>query len=143
MQIRIKDDAYKKLTECAQAEKRSRANMLDIIINNYMRNYRTDHSKVSQDDNGPQPEDWVSKKGFAVPTKNPRTVNEVEIKDPDLFLDATKGTAVTTQVPSYGSPGSMHANKAQQADSKAKMCKVHGTPLTEKGKCLQKGCKYA
>lgn len=23
------------------------------------------------------------------------------------------------------------------------VCKVHGTPLTSQGKCLQKGCKYA
>lgn len=23
------------------------------------------------------------------------------------------------------------------------LCKIHGTPLTDKGKCLQKGCKYA
>lgn len=24
-----------------------------------------------------------------------------------------------------------------------KLCKIHSTPLTEEGKCLQKGCKYA
>lgn len=23
------------------------------------------------------------------------------------------------------------------------VCKVHGTPMTAQGKCLQKGCKYA
>jgi len=23
------------------------------------------------------------------------------------------------------------------------LCKVHGTPLTRQGKCMQKGCKYA
>lgn len=23
------------------------------------------------------------------------------------------------------------------------LCKIHGTPLTDLGKCLQKGCKYA
>lgn len=23
------------------------------------------------------------------------------------------------------------------------VCKIHGTPLTDNGKCLQKGCKYA
>lgn len=23
------------------------------------------------------------------------------------------------------------------------LCKIHGTPLTPQGKCLQKGCKYA
>lgn len=26
---------------------------------------------------------------------------------------------------------------------KYKVCKIHGTPLTEMGKCLQKGCKFA
>lgn len=25
----------------------------------------------------------------------------------------------------------------------AKLCKIHGTPLDNRGKCLQKGCKYA
>lgn len=24
-----------------------------------------------------------------------------------------------------------------------KLCKIHGTPLTQNGKCLQKGCKYS
>lgn len=23
------------------------------------------------------------------------------------------------------------------------ICKIHGTPMTTQGKCLQKGCKYA
>jgi hypothetical protein len=27
--------------------------------------------------------------------------------------------------------------------SSAKLCKIHGTPLTPSGKCLWKGCKYA
>lgn len=44
---------------------------------------------------------------------------------PDLALDATKGTAVSTLRPDNGD------------------CKIHGTPLTDNGKCLQKGCKYA
>lgn len=28
-------------------------------------------------------------------------------------------------------------------ESNVKLCKIHGTPLDSRGKCLQKGCKYA
>lgn len=28
------------------------------------------------------------------------------------------------------------------ADNTLKLCKIHGTPLDDRGKCLQKGCKY-
>lgn len=35
------------------------------------------------------------------------------------------------------------AVKQAVKDAKMPVCKIHGTPLTENGKCLQKGCKYA
>ncbi len=30
-----------------------------------------------------------------------------------------------------------------KVNPKYPVCKVHGTPLDSRGKCLQKGCKYA
>lgn len=30
-----------------------------------------------------------------------------------------------------------------EARSTNGVCKIHGTPLTDNGKCLQKGCKYS
>lgn len=44
---------------------------------------------------------------------------------PKFSIDATKGTAVATQIPDDD------------------YCKVHNVRLTPYGKCLQKGCKYA
>lgn len=52
---------------------------------------------------------------------------------PDLFLDMSKGTSVTTSI-ALPTPVSKKENGT---------CKVHGTPLDSRGKCLQKGCKYA
>jgi len=32
---------------------------------------------------------------------------------------------------------------AKIVSTSAKLCKIHGTPLDSRGKCLQKGCKYS
>ena len=37
----------------------------------------------------------------------------------------------------------VYRNAASEKPIVAAVCKVHGTPLTINGKCLQKGCKYA
>lgn len=39
-----------------------------------------------------------------------------------------------------GSPG--EALLAYEKGYKGKLCKIHGTPLDDRGKCLVKGCKY-
>lgn len=33
--------------------------------------------------------------------------------------------------------------KKSSSTSSARLCKIHGTPLTTNGKCLQKKCKYS
>lgn len=51
-------------------------------------------------------------------------------------LDASKGTNTTSFVPDK----TLEFNERRTANG---VCKVHGLPLDDRGKCLQKGCKYA
>lgn len=46
--------------------------------------------------------------------------------------------------PVYAQPVQFHDGASGFTfEAKKALCKIHGTPLDSRGKCLQKGCKYA
>lgn len=74
------------------------------------------------------------------------------IKIPDYHLDVKdEKTSVATRV--IKSPKdaekavrfkpTRHITRPKLHQGIAGLCKIHGTPLDDRGKCLQKGCKYS
>lgn len=56
-----------------------------------------------------------------------KEVKQVRVKTAKVIKTPAEAQAIVKNVASYEGP----------------VCKIHGTPLDARGKCLQKGCKYA
>lgn len=87
-------------------------------------------------------------------TLTPGNVTELD-SNTIYHIDATKGTSVTTIIPQSTSVRevvnqTINEGEKMLRDTKkalelgnAPVCKIHGQLLDARGRCLQKGCKYA